>query len=156
MFSNRSLSSSARIDLKDFVRERTPCGASRPALDGLRFKLAVLAWSLFFHTEAWLAMESIFLNSCLCTSLYLPHFPLDFASLRPPTPKSWLMLLSFSSCLLRSFCKVALILAASSRTLSIILLVSSLRSASGRWKLNSKVGEDMWLGKPPFDLVGVI
>ncbi len=42
-FSSRSPSSSARIDLKDFVRERTPSGASRPAFDGLRFRVVVLA-----------------------------------------------------------------------------------------------------------------
>jgi len=36
-----------------------------------------------------------------------------------------------------------------------IFCASALRSDSGRVKLKSKPGHDMWLGKEPLDLVGV-
>lgn len=36
-----------------------------------------------------------------------------------------------------------------------IFCASALRSDSGRVKLKSKPGDDMWLGKEPLDLVGV-
>lgn len=36
-----------------------------------------------------------------------------------------------------------------------IFRASALRSDSGRVKLKSKPGDDMWLGKEPLDLVGV-
>jgi hypothetical protein len=35
------------------------------------------------HAEAWLAIESIFLKVCMCTSLKRPAFPFGFAILRP-------------------------------------------------------------------------
>lgn len=45
--------------------------------------------------------------------------------------------------------------AASSRTLSMIFCASALKSDSGRVKLKSKPGDDIWLGKESFDLEGV-
>lgn len=44
---------------------------------------------------------------------------------------------------------------ASSRTLSMIFCASALRSDSGRVKLKSKPGDDMWAGNDPRLLDGV-
>ena len=67
VFSRRPVSPIERRDLVnvDFESFDSTYGSSRPALELLRFNEVVFACSLFFHVEAWFAIESIFLNCCL-------------------------------------------------------------------------------------------
>lgn len=119
----------------------------RLAFDWVRLRVlatGVIRPGSALKAEGWAAMESIFLNSAMWTSLYRPALPFGCANFRPAsTPRTSPPFLAISSSLFAA--SSALMRRASSRISDIICWASGPREGAGFANLNSNSDEELML-----------